>query len=184
MTNNKVLYPVHLSSDGFFNSSSGLLISLHDPEPHMFTLPDIATGLSNIARFGGQTSNFHSVALHTLLVWHLAPIPLKPVALLHDTPEAYLGDVIKPLKVILAPLYGPIEEKFGRIIFNKYGVDYNLLELIKPYDMNALAIEHSHHHKKASKFLKLFQEIRNERGGAPIREMLLTLLKEEFGQYD
>lgn len=107
-------------------------------------IKDIAIGLSNICRFGGQIREHYNVAQHSLIVTSLAPERLKKVALMHDAAEAYIGDVIKPLKVILGYNYKAIENEFERIIFSKFGIDHNCIELIKPYDRIALEMEHDH----------------------------------------
>lgn len=178
------LHPVHQCNDGLFNSASGKKISLHKPTPEMICLEDIARGLDNICRFGGQISSHHSVAAHTLLVWHLAPEHLKPAALLHDAAEAYLGDVIKPLKVLLKSVYEPIERRFEELIFRKYHVDINLLPYVKPYDMQAVEIEHAYFHKGDGQLIEYLHEIREQLGWLTNHVQLLSLLKKHFFQYE
>ncbi len=139
----KPLHPVHNVYDGLFNSASGLVIDLNNPTPDMICLEDIAAALSKICRFGGHTNYFYSVAQHSLLVAQLAPKELELEALMHDAAEAYLGDVIKPLKVLIADIYTGIENKFMDCIIEKFNLDRQKLEAIKPYDMEALELEHN-----------------------------------------
>jgi hypothetical protein len=84
-------------------------------------LEDIAIHLSNINRFGGAGRRFYSVLEHSLLVAELVPPPLRRMALLHDAAEAYLGDVVTPLKVHL-PALSAIENRFRSVIFQALGV--------------------------------------------------------------
>lgn len=138
------IQPIHLSNEGVFNAQSGKLINILNPTAEMILLADIASGLANVCRFGGQIPEHYSVAEHTVLVYHLCPTELKPAALLHDASEAYLGDVIKPLKNLLGAAYTDIEDRFTNVIFEKYGVPLFHLAQIKDYDMLALEIENSY----------------------------------------
>ena len=69
--------------------------------PEDICLEDIAFALSNISRFGGHVP-FLSVAEHSVRVCMAAPPKLKKAALLHDAAEAYIGDIIWPLKRSIA----------------------------------------------------------------------------------
>lgn len=81
-------------------TSTGKLFDILDPDPWAIELEDIAHALSNICRFGGHTyRGFYSVAQHSVLVSELCDTADARVGLLHDATEAYLGDVISPLKL-------------------------------------------------------------------------------------
>ncbi len=107
----------------------------------MISLEDIARGLSNICRFGGQRKQFYSVAHHSMLVAVLAPNELRLYALLHDASEAYLGDVVKPLKHILGNSYAILELKSMAAIANNFKLNLSGFDKIKEYDMQALLLE-------------------------------------------
>lgn len=62
---------------------------------------DIATALANQARFNGHLKSFdrfYSVAEHSFYVSHIVSPRAAFYALMHDAPEAYIGDMIQPLK--------------------------------------------------------------------------------------
>lgn len=90
------------------------------PSHRDVSLQDIARGLSNICRFGGQAPRFYSVAQHAVRCADLAcraglDSRAALFALHHDDAEAYLGDVVRPLKraVVLRTADGP--QPFGSI---------------------------------------------------------------------
>ena len=70
-------------------------------EPGLITIADIAHSLAKICRYGGRCHTFYSVAQHSVLVAHIVGGERPDLAmhgLLHDAAEAYLGDVVIPLK--------------------------------------------------------------------------------------
>lgn len=129
---------------GKITTFSGIEIDLRNPRPENIHIRDIASGLSKICRFGGQCREFYSVAQHSVLVACFAPERLKKKALFHDGSEAYLGDVVKPLKNILGEPYGSLEGNFEHVIDEALGIppaDPEDLQEIKKYDILALHIE-------------------------------------------
>ena len=111
--------------------------------PHIddVAIEDIAHGLAYQCRFNGQTSAFYSVAQHSLMVMSLVPEPLHFHALLHDAAEAYLGDMVKPLKQLF-PEFSVIESRVMDIIGQRFAIDLSRLDpAIKRADMVALATE-------------------------------------------
>ncbi len=80
----------------------------------------IAFSLAHINRFNGHAGGY-SVAQHCCLVSDMAPNHLKLDALLHDAPEAYLGDVTGPLKQLIKG-YRELEDHYHRVIDEYYGV--------------------------------------------------------------
>lgn len=138
------IIPVHSHFQGKFNTHTGRLIDLVDPDPENLHIEDIATALSRICRFGGHSSAFYSVAQHSILVTALVPQECQKAALLHDAAEAYLGDVIKPLKVLLGAAYKQLEDRFETAIYRKYGVQISSVVKaeVKQADMLMLEMEH------------------------------------------
>lgn len=137
-------HPVHSVYDGVFNSYTNRKINLIEPTLDMIDIDDIAQSLSNICRFGGHVHTNYNVAQHSVIVAALAPMELKKEALLHDAAEAYVGDVIKPWKVILEPIFEPVESRFMQAISEKYRLDPLKLLQVKKYDKQALEIEHAY----------------------------------------
>lgn len=110
--------------------------------PHIdrVAIEDIAHGLAYQCRFNGQTREFYSIAQHSLIVASLVPPALRLAALLHDAAEAYLGDMVKPLKVLL-PEFAALEDQVSAIIAATYGIDFSDYAPIKHADLIALATE-------------------------------------------
>jgi len=111
-----------------------------EPRIDRVDIEDIAHGLAYQCRFNGQTREFYSVAQHSLVVASLVPNDLRLAALLHDAAEAYLGDMVKPLKVLL-PAFAAIEEQVSAIIAHAFDVDFTNYGPIKRADLIALATE-------------------------------------------
>ena len=176
--------PVHDTSTGTMDTVNGIRVDLRSPKPETITLDDIARGLSNEARFCGQMIEHYSVAQHTLLVWHLAPDHLKAVALIHDAAEAYLKDIHKPLKNLLAPLYKPLEAAFEKVIFHKYHVELSALKELKPYDNQATEIESDYFRRGKLNFISIFYDINEKLPFKTPYEQLRMLLLSEFSQYE
>ncbi len=79
-------------------TATGKLFDILAFDQFAITLEDVAHGLSNVCRFGGHVREFYSVAQHSVLVSELCDTADAQIGLLHDATEAYLGDVIAPLK--------------------------------------------------------------------------------------
>ncbi len=61
-------------------------------------IEDISHALANTCRWNGHTTTFYSVAQHAVLTSCLADRPYRMAMLLHDAAEAYMGDMVRPLK--------------------------------------------------------------------------------------
>lgn len=86
-----------------------------DPRPADVDLGDIAWGLARACRFAGQTPRHYSVAEHSLLVASLVPMHLQLHGLLHDAAEAYIGDLIRPVKRFLRAHTSAFDELEARV---------------------------------------------------------------------
>ncbi len=67
------------------------------PTPDEIDPRDIVQALSNQCRFNGH-GRFYSVAQHSVIVSENVTPALRLGALLHDAHEAYVGDIVQPLK--------------------------------------------------------------------------------------
>lgn len=124
---------------------NGKRLFILDPKPEDIQLNDIAHATSKLCRFTGHTSSFYSVAQHCVLASYYVPEADAGSALLHDAAEAYVGDLSRPLKVImdgLAPgVYRDVEGRISQVIAEKYGVEYPWPESVKLADHALLATE-------------------------------------------
>jgi len=122
------------------STKSGRRVALLNPSPSQIVIGDIAHGLAHQCRFNGQTSKFYSVAQHSVLVASILPRELRLAGLLHDASEAYLGDVVQPLKDLL-PEYQAIEENFCKVLGMRFGVNLQHNDAIRHADLVVLATE-------------------------------------------
>ncbi len=143
--------------DGCINTYSGKKFSLFNPTPEMVDIEDIARGLAYKAHFGGQSPEFFSIAQHSLIVcrkmeeYGIVDPDLLLLGLLHDASEAYIGDMIKPLKVHL-PLFCEVENKIMNTICEKFRLDYNKLYFIKQFDVQTQMMEYEQFYKGKNNF--------------------------------
>jgi uncharacterized protein len=127
--------------NGWFQSYTGRKLWVNDPRPEDICIDDVAGALSHICRFGGHVVPHYSVAQHCVLVSRLVPPELALAGLLHDASEAYLGDVIRPLKRFVSG-YAEIEEKWERAIGERFGVTLTPMDpIVKCADHTALSTE-------------------------------------------
>lgn len=117
---------------------SGVKIDLgnYTIEPNLILVEDIAHSLSLQCRFNGHTNEFYSVAEHSVYVAELADMYMQRqgngiadpkillTALLHDAHEAYLGDVISPVKAVLGTSYSLLEDRINRVIEDRFGIEF------------------------------------------------------------
>ena len=103
-------------------------------------IQDIAHALAHVCRFGGHCRQFYSVAQHSLHVSRLVSPPRALAGLLHDATEAYLGDMVRPLKRSM-PDYRRAEHDLWAVIARRFGVPVELPLEIKQADNVALMTE-------------------------------------------
>jgi len=119
---------------------SGAYFDFEDPHSSDFTIDDIAHGLAHICRFTGQCRQFYSVAEHSVHASRIVAPELAFEALMHDAPEAFIGDIAKPLKMLL-PSYRRIEDLAERAVFQRYGLTSPLSPAVKEADRKMLRAE-------------------------------------------
>lgn len=119
---------------------SGKRFDLLEPTATMVDPADIAWSLSMQCRFNGHGKAFYSVAQHCLVVAELVPAQYQLEALLHDATEAYVGDLVSPLKQAL-PEYRQIEMHVWHAICRRFDIDPVLPPCVHDADLIALATE-------------------------------------------
>jgi len=114
-----------------------------DPRPEDVDIRDIAHALACTNRFNGHTRAPYSVAQHAVLVSFAAPPWAAFAALHHDDSEAYIGDMIRPLKTEM-PEFQKIEAPLQAVIEQALGVDTSdpaIREAVRLADNTLLAME-------------------------------------------
>ena len=119
---------------------SGGYFSFADPASTPVAISDIARGLANLCRYGGQINRFYSVAEHSVHASYLVPSRHAYAALMHDAGEALTGDMVKPLKEVL-PDFQEVEARVEQALFTAYAVPQPLPEAVKTADLQMLILE-------------------------------------------
>jgi 5'-nucleotidase len=109
----------------WFTTCSGLKFYPTAPKASEVKIRDIAHALALVCRFGGHVKEPYSVAQHSVLVsrqlcnYEPTNTLLQMYGLLHDASEAYIGDMVRPLKVQM-PLFLEIEERLMKVIYKAF----------------------------------------------------------------
>ncbi len=124
---------------------TGKKIYLTDPKPEDIEIVDIVHALSQVCRYGGHCKSFYSVSSHSVNVAQHLPDNIKLQGLLHDASEAYVHDIVRPIKLYLGAHYAELEEKFCRAIFEKFELEYPMDDttstLVKHVDTRIMLTE-------------------------------------------
>ena len=116
------------TEDTWMETFSGKYFNPLNFKSDCIDLHDIAHALSLQCRFGGHCSKFYSVAEHSVNVYIImgrmrGSNSLNLVAaLLHDAAEAYIPDIIRPIKYSIPDLK-KYEDKIQKVINWYYGID-------------------------------------------------------------
>lgn len=112
---------------------TGQYVNFIDPDPDTIVIEDIAHALSNMCRWGGHTPRFYSVAQHSILCSKHVDKHYRLAALMHDASEAYLMDIPRPIKKLLAN-YNEIENKLMEVIAKKFKFEWPMPEPVRISD--------------------------------------------------
>lgn len=136
---------------GVIETYTGKAVDIFDMQPDMLDLEDIANSLAHICRYGGHVPNFYSVAEHSVHVAnHIQTLGYDNqtiiTGLLHDAPETYVGDMVRPLKQ--HPKFGQyhqqIENEIAKKIHEKFGGHYPHSQTIHEADRHIYNWEVAH----------------------------------------
>lgn len=114
------------------------------PDPECILIEDIARSLSNLCRYNGHVREFYSVAEHCY--WVSLDVPPNDAlwGLLHDAREAYLGDLMSPLKyhTKLGEQYRAIEAEVMAAVCVRFNLPFTMPPSVSRADHAQLQIEH------------------------------------------
>lgn len=92
-----------------------------DPRPEDVDIRDIAHALALQCRYGGHCLRFYSVAEHCVLLSKAATPENGLWLLLHDGCEAYVSDMVRPLKRSM-PEFRAVEERVAWAVYEAFGL--------------------------------------------------------------
>ena len=123
-------------------TANGWYFDYTRPSAGRVDIETVAHALSHICRFTGHCVKFYSVAEHCVRMSYIVPPEDALWALGHEAGEPMVGDMNKPLKMMV-PAYDPIEDGAQRhILVSVFGLDPDARpDTIKPADWRMLATE-------------------------------------------
>lgn len=100
-----------------------------DPTEQEVHIEDIAHALSHQNRFNGHLKWPYTVAQHSVLCAKQArsmdyDLNVQLYALMHDAAEAYIGDMIRPLKYYM-PMFKEVEDRIMTVVARKFDFSMN-----------------------------------------------------------
>lgn len=117
----------------FVQTQSGVCVDVLAPDLSRVSLTDLATSLSRLPRFLGNTKagTPYSVAQHSLLVLRILedqgqPSTILRAGLLHDAHEALMGDIPTPIKAALGEPMRALEGRLQAAVFRRFGLSMTL----------------------------------------------------------
>lgn len=110
-----------------------------DPKPYDVAIEDIAHALAMQCRFGGHCLRFYSTAEHSVYVSHHCGDDAL-AGLLHDGSEAYLLDMLAPIKQFM-PDYKAAEKRCQAAVYQAFGLPEITPPRVKRADMRMLKTE-------------------------------------------
>lgn len=126
---------------GAIVTAHGNTVDVIDFKPEHVDIEDIAQSISLICRYNGHLPSFYSVAEHCVRVanW-LEDMGCSPemqlTGLLHDAAEAYVGDMVRPLKRVpeVGGKHQELEEHISSVIHDVLGGFHPHPEQVKEAD--------------------------------------------------
>jgi hypothetical protein len=132
---------------GWMTLRSGARFYPLDPRPEDIDVGDIAHALAHKCRYNGHTRKHYSVAEHSLLLSRALERDGEPRevvlwGLLHDATEAFIPDVVKPLKVLPEfAWFREIEARVMAAVCARFGLAFGEPAIVKAYDARIIMDE-------------------------------------------
>src|SRR5271156_5062786 len=122
---------------------SGGRFHILEPRQDEILITDIGHALAFLCRFTGHVRRFYSIAEHSVLGSRLVPQKDALWFLLHDSSEAYLNDINRPLKHFtgVGSEYLPVEKIVMEAILHKFRLPLDEPPSIKKVDNAMLFAE-------------------------------------------
>jgi 5'-deoxynucleotidase YfbR-like HD superfamily hydrolase len=143
------------SRGGWNECYTGTRFYTFDPAPEDVSIADIAHSLALQCRYNGNSKRFYSVAEHSCLLSDFVrehgrdggntrryDVPPRDslTALLHDAAEAYIGDLIRPVKHRM-PEFRALEAIVEHVVLPVYGLESDLPPWMRDLDSRILSDE-------------------------------------------
>lgn len=136
---------LHLDDPGLITTATGLRVNPTKLDETDIRIEDIARALAAQVRYNGHCHGHLSVARHCLWVAERVAPEHRLWALLHDAAEAYIGDLVRPLKhTAYGSNYLDHEAFIEEAVADKFGLPYPMPEAIRQADREVLAWELTH----------------------------------------
>lgn len=138
MEKNKKGFVENLFYPDCMRTSTGIYLNILNPTVDMFDIEDIAHALSQIPRFGGHLPIFYPISEHCISVAEMAQkdgFSKSQIfnCLMHDASEAYICDIVTPVKRVLSNYY-EVEKNLMKIISEKFNFNFENVDYVKHYD--------------------------------------------------
>lgn len=131
----------------WFQTYRGVMFHITNPSADELLFDDIAHALAYQCRFNGHTTAFYSIAQHSVLVARCLSeqfgethVAWLRTALFHDSAEAYMGDMVRPLKITDAH-FRRVEAQLEEVIAQRFNLLFPMPYLIKRADNAVLLAE-------------------------------------------
>ena len=111
---------------GIMRMISGREVNLKKLQPEDITIDDIAWGLGRTLRYGGHIREDYTVAHHSIIMSYCVNERYQLEALLHDAAEAYMGDMIWPVKAMFKSVDN-FENEIALKIMDRFNVSVDMI---------------------------------------------------------
>lgn len=108
-------------------------------QPGDVDVEDLAHSLARLCRYNGHCGGFISVARHSIWVAEHLKYEGKRMqlwGLMHDAPEAYLGDLVRPVKKQPSMHeFVEADERLEKVIATRFGLPHPMPQVVHDADM-------------------------------------------------